>query len=60
MLENKDFYQPFIGEPSDFNIYISNMEKDSEWGGNIEVIYIFNLYFILFYFFVMVIYEIFG
>ncbi len=50
MLENRDFYQPFIGEPSDFNLYISNMEKDSEWGGNMEVFIFFNFIYFFVYF----------
>ena len=37
MKENKDEFIPFIEDDEPYDKYISRMEEDGEWGGNLEI-----------------------
>ena len=37
MLQNKDDFAPFIEDDLTFDEYVEEMEKDGEWGGNLEL-----------------------
>jgi len=37
MEQNTDFYSLFIEDDMTFNDYLREMNKDGEWGGNLEL-----------------------
>ena len=37
MLQNRDNFEPFIEDDVPFDEYIDDMDKDGEWGGNLEI-----------------------
>ena len=37
MIQNRNDFEPFIEDDIPFDDYISEIEKDGEWGGNLEL-----------------------
>eukprot|EP01012_Entosiphon_sulcatum_P009554 TRINITY_DN15419_c0_g1_i1.p1 TRINITY_DN15419_c0_g1~~TRINITY_DN15419_c0_g1_i1.p1 ORF type:complete len:349 (+),score=71.14 TRINITY_DN15419_c0_g1_i1:33-1079(+) len=42
--EHEDDFAPFVEDDEDFNDYVSRMQGDAEWGGNMEIVAASRLY----------------